>query len=74
MPTVTLPDGRKVQTGTVGALIVNIKEYDQIVAQGADGDAKKKEELEDKFKAAMITLKIAGKCNESITGVRRVLT
>ena len=32
LPAVTLPDGSKVQTGTVGALIQNIKLYDRICA------------------------------------------
>lgn len=32
LPAVTLPDGSKVQTGTVGALIQNIKVYDRVSA------------------------------------------
>ena len=32
LPAVTLPDGSKVQTGTVGALLVNIKLYDRVCA------------------------------------------
>jgi hypothetical protein len=30
LPAVTLPDGSKVQTGTVGALLMNIKLYDRV--------------------------------------------
>jgi hypothetical protein len=32
LPAVMLPDGTKVQTGTVGALLPNIKLYDRIIA------------------------------------------
>lgn len=32
LPAITLADGTKVQTGTVGALIANIKLYDRICA------------------------------------------
>jgi hypothetical protein len=62
MPVVTLPDGSKVQTGTVGALIVNIKTYDELVAQGADGDESKKAELETMMAASLPLLKKAGEC------------
>ena len=31
LPVVTLPDGSKIQTGTVGGLTVNIKLYDRVV-------------------------------------------
>ncbi|EHA23126.1 hypothetical protein CBS63078_4679 [Aspergillus niger] len=34
MPEVTLPDGSKVQTGTVGALLVNIRAYNDAHAAG----------------------------------------
>ena len=66
MPVVSLPDGRKVQTGTVGALLVNIKTYDQLVRAISD-DAKEQQltktqiqELEAKFKAALPVLKMVG--------------
>ncbi|KAI0841198.1 hypothetical protein F5Y06DRAFT_293686 [Hypoxylon sp. FL0890] len=29
MPQITLPDGSKVQTGTVGALLINIRAYNE---------------------------------------------
>ena len=32
LPAVTLPDGSKIQTGTVGALLMNIKLYDRVYA------------------------------------------
>ncbi|KAJ4288186.1 hypothetical protein N0V90_012203 [Kalmusia sp. IMI 367209] len=59
MPVVTLPDGSKVQTGTVGALLVNIREYDQLVS-GAVVDVGRKQELEEKMAASMPVLKKAG--------------
>ena len=31
LPAVTLPDGSKIQTGTVGGLMMNIKLYDRVV-------------------------------------------
>lgn len=62
MPVVTLPDGTKVQTGTVGALLVNIKAYDEVVAQGAGADQGKKAELEGKMAASLPLLKKVGEC------------
>lgn len=59
MPTVTLPDGQKVQTGTIGALIVHIKEYDQIM-QNTPVDVSRKRELEGAIAAALPVLKKAG--------------
>lgn len=62
MPVITLANGQKVQTGTIGALLVNIKTYDQIVA-GQDGGADAEEkikELENNFRAAMPLLKRVG--------------
>lgn len=59
MPVVTLPDGSKVQTGTVGALLINIREYDQLM-HGSVVDQSKKKELEDKLAASMPVLKKAG--------------
>ncbi|KAJ5095268.1 hypothetical protein N7532_007559 [Penicillium argentinense] len=37
-PIVTLPDGRKVPTGTVGALLVNIKAFDEGFDEGSEED------------------------------------
>ncbi|PSN59630.1 hypothetical protein BS50DRAFT_579859 [Corynespora cassiicola Philippines] len=59
MPVVTLPDGSQVQTGTVGALLKNIKAYDQLVAQENVDQAERKE-LEAKLAAALPVLKKVG--------------
>lgn len=63
MPVITLGNGKKVQTGTIGALLVNIKTYDELVASKG-GDATETEEkikeLEDRFRAAMPLLKMVG--------------
>ena len=64
MPVVTLPDGSKVQTGTIAALIVNIRSCDELVAHGADADEKKKAELEAMLAAALPLLKRAGEYSE----------
>lgn len=48
-PIVTLPDGRKVPTGTVGALLVNIKAYDE-------GNGERRAELEPAILSAIPTL------------------
>ncbi|GAW27103.1 hypothetical protein SAMD00023353_7100080 [Rosellinia necatrix] len=56
-PEITLPDGSKVQTGTVGALLVNIRTYN--VAH-ADGDAATTEALEASFRAALPLLDKVG--------------
>lgn len=61
MPTVTLPNGQKVQTGTIGALIVHIKEYDAIMAR-TPVDGARKRELEGAIAAALPVLKTAGMC------------
>lgn len=60
MPVITLPDGQKVQTGTVGALLVNIKKYDAMVESANSAPAQDKttlqteiEEMEQKFHAAL---------------------
>lgn len=56
MPVMTLPDGRKVPTGTIGALIFNIQAYDALVADSSVSEAEKKAQLADfepKFKAAL---------------------
>lgn len=67
MPVTSLPDGRKVQTGTTGALLVNIKTYHKLVATTVSGGAQPEEqqrkqidELEKKFKAAFPLMKTAG--------------
>lgn len=62
MPVVKLANGQKVQTGTIGALLVNIKTYDEIVAsKGGDASADEKlKELDDNFRAAMPLLKRVG--------------
>ncbi|KAI0199194.1 hypothetical protein F4808DRAFT_433041 [Astrocystis sublimbata] len=56
-PEITLPDGSKVQTGTVGAMLVNIRTYN--VAHAA-GDTAKTEALESSFKAALPLLDKVG--------------
>ncbi|KAI1348220.1 hypothetical protein F5Y01DRAFT_217153 [Xylaria sp. FL0043] len=56
-PEITLPDGSKVQTGTVGALLVNIRAYN---AAHAAGDTAKTSALEDSFKAALPLLDKVG--------------
>ncbi|KAI0547657.1 hypothetical protein F4679DRAFT_586328 [Xylaria curta] len=56
-PEITLPDGSKVQTGTVGALLVNIRSYN---AAHAAGDTAKTEALEASFKAALPLLHKVG--------------
>jgi hypothetical protein len=52
-PIVTLPDGRKVPTGTVGALLVNIKLYDE-------GNKERRAELEPAIQSAIPTLTKVG--------------
>lgn len=52
-PIITLPDGRKVATGTVGTLLVNVKAYDE-------GDEERRAELEPAIKSAIPTLVKAG--------------
>lgn len=59
-PEVTLPNGKKVQTGTVGALIVNIKRYDEVMRQ-AEVDHQQKADLEAMMSASMPVLRMAGK-------------
>lgn len=62
MPVITLGDGKKVPTGTIGALLINIKAYDEIIAsRGGDSQADEKiKELEEKFKAALPVLRWSG--------------
>lgn len=52
-PIITLPDGRKVPTGTVGALLVNIKAYDE-------GNEERRAELEPAIQSPIPTLAKAG--------------
>ncbi|KAL1603493.1 hypothetical protein SLS60_005080 [Paraconiothyrium brasiliense] len=59
MPVVTLPDGSKIQTGTVGALLVNIRNYDQLMSD-VTNDEDKRKELEEKMAASMPVLKKSG--------------
>ncbi|KAI1811475.1 hypothetical protein GGS20DRAFT_105088 [Poronia punctata] len=56
-PEITLPDGSKVQTGTVGALLVNIRAYN---AAYDAGDIAKARALEPAFKAALPLLDKVG--------------
>lgn len=52
-PIITLPDGRKVPTGTVGALLVNIKAFDE-------GTEEQRVELEPAIRSAIPTLHKVG--------------
>ncbi len=52
-PVITLPNGDKVPTGTVGALLVNIRAYDA-------GDAEQRKTLEPAIRAAIPVLKNVG--------------
>ncbi|KAI0099102.1 hypothetical protein GGR51DRAFT_536710 [Nemania sp. FL0031] len=56
-PEITLPDGSKVQTGTVGALLINIRTYN---TAHAAGDTAKTQALEASFKAALPLLDKVG--------------
>jgi hypothetical protein len=42
MPVVTLPDGSKIQTGTVATLLINIRSYDEVVGQELVDEQKRK--------------------------------
>lgn len=52
-PVVTLPNGDKVPTGTVGALLVNLRAYDA-------GDDEQRKSLEPAIRAALPVLKNVG--------------
>jgi hypothetical protein len=52
--------GPKGQTGTVGALLVNIKSYDETMSK-IPVDERRKQELEAKMSASLQVLKPAGK-------------
>lgn len=56
MPVVALPDGQRVQTGTIGTLIINIKHYDELMSQ-LKVDNERKVELEDMMAASLPVLK-----------------
>ncbi|KAI0388081.1 hypothetical protein F5Y04DRAFT_274933 [Hypomontagnella monticulosa] len=57
MPQITLADGTKVQTGTVGALLVNIRSYNE--AHKA-GDKSKMAQLEEAMRATLPLLDRVG--------------
>ncbi|KAI5925430.1 hypothetical protein F4810DRAFT_79272 [Camillea tinctor] len=56
-PEITLSDGTVVQTGTVGALLINIRAYN---AAHASGDTVTKARLEESFRAALPLLHKVG--------------
>ncbi|OAA69724.1 hypothetical protein ISF_02994 [Cordyceps fumosorosea ARSEF 2679] len=56
-PVVTLPNGDKVPTGTVGALLVNIRAYDDAAAAG---DATAQDTLAAAIRAAVPVLQKVG--------------
>lgn len=56
-PVVTLPNGEKIPTGTVGALLVNIAAYD---AAAYLGDAAAQATLEEAIRAAVPVLQKVG--------------
>ncbi|KAJ3474408.1 hypothetical protein NLG97_g9861 [Lecanicillium saksenae] len=56
-PVVTLPNGEKIPTGTVGALLVNIKAYD---AATAAGDLATQDALAAAIRAAVPVLQKVG--------------
>ncbi|OAL44142.1 hypothetical protein IQ07DRAFT_592578 [Pyrenochaeta sp. DS3sAY3a] len=58
MPVVTLPDGQKVQTGTVGALIIHISHYDELLSL-PNPNAQRKSELESMMAASLPVLRKA---------------
>ncbi|PWY80264.1 hypothetical protein BO94DRAFT_537142 [Aspergillus sclerotioniger CBS 115572] len=57
MPEVTLPDGSKVQTGTVGALLINIRVYNEA---HANGNRDKMETLRTALRTAIPLLQKVG--------------
>lgn len=67
MPVITLGDGKKVPTGTIGALLININAYDKIIAsRGSNNNSgdpqtdEKLDELEERFRAALPVLRWSG--------------
>ncbi|KAI2620621.1 hypothetical protein GGS26DRAFT_302889 [Hypomontagnella submonticulosa] len=57
MPQITLADGTKLQTGTVGALLINIRSYNE--AHKA-GDRAKMEQLKEAMRATLPLLDRVG--------------
>ncbi|KAI1098892.1 hypothetical protein F4804DRAFT_345959 [Jackrogersella minutella] len=57
MPQITLPDGSKVQTGTVGALLINIRVYNEA---HKIGDKQKMEVLSEAMRATLPLLHKVG--------------
>ncbi|KAI2464574.1 hypothetical protein F4781DRAFT_436296 [Annulohypoxylon bovei var. microspora] len=57
MPQITLPDGTKVQTGTVGALLINIRTYNEAYKAG---DKEKLAQLEKAIGATLPLLHKVG--------------
>ncbi|KAK9802258.1 hypothetical protein SCARD494_00191 [Seiridium cardinale] len=57
MPEITLADGTVVQTGTVGALLINIKSYNEAHAAG---DQNKMVKMEDAIRSSLPLLKKVG--------------
>ncbi|KAI1379615.1 hypothetical protein F4677DRAFT_442590 [Hypoxylon crocopeplum] len=57
MPEITLPDGSKVQTGTVGALLVNIRTYNEA---HRTGDNDKMAQLAESMRATLPLLDKVG--------------
>ncbi|KAI2783335.1 hypothetical protein F4815DRAFT_348087 [Daldinia loculata] len=57
MPQITLPDGRKVQTGTMGALLINVRAYNE--AHKVE-DKDKKAQLEESMRATLPLLDKVG--------------
>ncbi|KAI8965575.1 hypothetical protein F5Y11DRAFT_295299 [Daldinia sp. FL1419] len=57
MPQITLPNGSKVQTGTVGALLINIRAYNEA---HKIGDENKKAQLEESLSASLPLLEKVG--------------
>ncbi|KAI1482319.1 hypothetical protein K445DRAFT_18309 [Daldinia sp. EC12] len=57
MPQITLPDGSKVQTGTMGALLINIRAYNEALRIG---DKDKQAQLEDSMRATLPLLDKVG--------------
>ncbi|KAI1077054.1 hypothetical protein F5B20DRAFT_280476 [Whalleya microplaca] len=56
-PEITLPDGSVVQTGTVGALLINIRTYNEAHAAG---DKEKTAQLEEAMRGALPLLDKVG--------------
>ncbi|KAI1460370.1 hypothetical protein F4805DRAFT_391422 [Annulohypoxylon moriforme] len=57
MPQITLPDGTKVQTGTMGALLINIRTYNEAYKAG---DKDKLSQLEEAMRVTLPLLDKVG--------------